>query len=229
MTELKAQALAVYQPEVVAARGYITPAEELSIRQLQLSYWKARNALFELVVEIWRDIQADRPRDAAAVSRRAGRGRRCWSTRPASSAKLSSRRRRPPQARRARPGLRHSAADVRRRAKVAHRSLSCLAPWHATRYYDQHHAEFRQAATDDRPRAARGDHRPAPRSAAAFAVDVRADATAGQRPADDSPRRPRRARPRRVRRAGGRRPRHGRGQGPARPHAPACHQRFATR
>lgn len=53
--ELKAQALLIYQPATVAARGYITPTEELSIRQLQLSYWKARNALFELVFDIWRE------------------------------------------------------------------------------------------------------------------------------------------------------------------------------
>jgi hypothetical protein len=51
MAELKAQALALYEPQTVAARGYITPSEELSLRHLQLSYWKARSALIELMLE----------------------------------------------------------------------------------------------------------------------------------------------------------------------------------
>src|SRR5262245_31423850 len=55
LAELKTQALAIYDPEAVAARGYITPNEEVSLRHLQLSYWKARCALFELMTEIWAD------------------------------------------------------------------------------------------------------------------------------------------------------------------------------
>jgi hypothetical protein len=57
LEDLKRQAVAVFDPAAVAARGYIKPSTEVAVRQLQLSYWKARNALFELVNDIWRDIQ----------------------------------------------------------------------------------------------------------------------------------------------------------------------------
>jgi hypothetical protein len=52
LQQLKAQALATYKPDAVATRGYITPREELLVRQLQLSYWKTRTALLELVGEL---------------------------------------------------------------------------------------------------------------------------------------------------------------------------------
>jgi hypothetical protein len=55
--ELKGQALALFDPGAVEARGYITPSVELRVRQLQLSYWKTRNALYELVYDIWREIE----------------------------------------------------------------------------------------------------------------------------------------------------------------------------
>jgi hypothetical protein len=55
--ELKAQALAIFSASQADSRGYITPSKEVLLRQLQLSYWKARNALYELVWEIWRDIE----------------------------------------------------------------------------------------------------------------------------------------------------------------------------
>jgi hypothetical protein len=58
LQQLKAQALATYKPDAVATRGYITPREELLIRQLQLSYWKTRTALLELV----NDLRAETPR-----------------------------------------------------------------------------------------------------------------------------------------------------------------------
>jgi putative ABC transport system permease protein len=57
LAELKTQAISIYEPQTVVARGYITPAEELSLRHLQLSYWKARCALFELMSEIWADAE----------------------------------------------------------------------------------------------------------------------------------------------------------------------------
>jgi hypothetical protein len=57
LQDLKRQALAIFEPAVVGERGYITPSGELAIRQLQLSYWKTRNALFELVYDIWRDVE----------------------------------------------------------------------------------------------------------------------------------------------------------------------------
>jgi hypothetical protein len=56
-SELKAQALAIFCTSQADARGYITPSKEILLRQLQLSYWKARNALHELVWEVWRDIE----------------------------------------------------------------------------------------------------------------------------------------------------------------------------
>jgi Permuted papain-like amidase enzyme, YaeF/YiiX, C92 family len=57
LEDLKAQALEIYDPTVLAARGYITPSKELQLRHLQLSYWKTRNALLELVYEIWQDAE----------------------------------------------------------------------------------------------------------------------------------------------------------------------------
>ncbi len=57
LEELKVQALAIYDPHAVAARGYITPSEEIQLRHLQFSYWKARNALYELVYDRWREVE----------------------------------------------------------------------------------------------------------------------------------------------------------------------------
>jgi hypothetical protein len=57
LDELKHQALAIFDPATVSACGYIKPSTEVAIRQLQLSYWKTRNALFELVYDIWRDVE----------------------------------------------------------------------------------------------------------------------------------------------------------------------------
>jgi hypothetical protein len=52
LEQLKAHALSLYGPEALAARGYITPSQELALRQLQLGYWKSRLALLEIVDEI---------------------------------------------------------------------------------------------------------------------------------------------------------------------------------
>ena len=57
LEDLKLEALEIYKPSVVAARGYITPSDEIRLRHLQLSYWKTRNALFELVYDIWREVE----------------------------------------------------------------------------------------------------------------------------------------------------------------------------
>jgi hypothetical protein len=56
--QLKMQALAIYNPAKVGAKGYITPSQELLVRQLQLSYWKARLALLELINELRADARA---------------------------------------------------------------------------------------------------------------------------------------------------------------------------
>jgi hypothetical protein len=57
LQELQAQVHKSFKSEIITARGYITPSEEMQVRQLQLSYWKTRNALFELVWDIWRSIE----------------------------------------------------------------------------------------------------------------------------------------------------------------------------
>lgn len=57
LQELKAQALAIYDPAAVSAKGYITPSQEMQVRQLQLSYSKARIALLELIAEIRHDAR----------------------------------------------------------------------------------------------------------------------------------------------------------------------------
>jgi hypothetical protein len=62
--DLKARSLANYDPAAVAAAGYITPSQELRLRQLQVSYWQARNALLELISEIRRET--GRPEAATA-------------------------------------------------------------------------------------------------------------------------------------------------------------------
>jgi hypothetical protein len=56
LSDLKSQALAMFDPARVSSRGYITPSKEIQLRQIHLSYWKARNALYELVLEVWRGI-----------------------------------------------------------------------------------------------------------------------------------------------------------------------------
>lgn len=57
LEDLKQQSLAMFDAEAVSALGYITPSAEMAVRQLQLSYWKTRNALLELVYDIWGDVE----------------------------------------------------------------------------------------------------------------------------------------------------------------------------
>src|SRR5688572_26630661 len=57
LQELKSQALAIYNPDAITAKGYITPSQEQSVRQLQLSYWKTRCALMELIDELRAEAQ----------------------------------------------------------------------------------------------------------------------------------------------------------------------------
>jgi hypothetical protein len=57
LRDLKSQVDAIFDPAAAATRGYITPSTEIYVRQLQFSYWKTRNALYELVYDIWRDIE----------------------------------------------------------------------------------------------------------------------------------------------------------------------------
>jgi hypothetical protein len=62
LAQLKTEAAAIYNPVKVAEVGYVTASQELAVRQLQLSYWKSRVALLELVSEI--RAQAHRPENA---------------------------------------------------------------------------------------------------------------------------------------------------------------------
>jgi len=48
--ELKQAALDLQQRSGVSDRGYFTPSEEEATRHLLVSYWQARNALFELIM-----------------------------------------------------------------------------------------------------------------------------------------------------------------------------------
>lgn len=57
LEDLKRQSLAIFDADAVSALGYITPSVEMAVRQLQLSYWKTRNALLELVYDIWADVE----------------------------------------------------------------------------------------------------------------------------------------------------------------------------
>ncbi len=58
--ELKASAVAEAAQSAAQERGYFAPEEELRMRALQLSYWKSRGALLELIAECRADVQRDR-------------------------------------------------------------------------------------------------------------------------------------------------------------------------
>ena len=149
LEELKAQSVAIYQPMVVDQRGYITPTEELSIRQLQLSYWKSRCALFELVTDIWRDIQRiDRatPQQflvalaAATVLVDAARFlRETFHRDDVVRRKLDE-----PDPVYGIPPRMYD--DVQKSLTDPYHAWHL---WQATRYFDKNRAEFQQAAADD--------------------------------------------------------------------------------
>ena len=146
LQDLKRQALAIFDPAVVADRGYITPSGELAIRHLQLSYWKTRNALFELVYDIWRDVERlDRatPQQflvalaAAALLVDAARFLR------ESFHHLTAVRRKLDE-----PDIVYGIPP-RMYDEVQKSLTSPYHAWHlwqATRYYDKHHKKFREAA-----------------------------------------------------------------------------------
>lgn len=56
-TQLKSEAAAIFDAVKVAEVGYVTASQELAVRQLQLSYWKSRVALLELIGEIRGRVQ----------------------------------------------------------------------------------------------------------------------------------------------------------------------------
>src|SRR5262245_13272951 len=149
IADLKAQALVTYQPAVVAQRGYITPVEELNIRQLQVSYWKARIALFELVFEIWGDVEhidSATPQQflvalaAAAVLVDAARFlRETFHRDDVVRRKLDE-----PDPVYGIPPRMYD--DVQKSLTEPYHAWHL---WQATRYFDNHHADFEHAATDD--------------------------------------------------------------------------------
>ncbi len=147
LQDLKRQALAIFDPAVVADRRYITPSGELAIRQLQLSYWKTRNALFELVHDIWRDVERlerATPQQflvaltAAALLVDAARFlRETFHHLTVIRRKLDE------------PDVVYGIPP-RMYDEVQKSLTSPYHAWHlwkATRYYDKHHKEFREAAS----------------------------------------------------------------------------------
>jgi len=52
LEELKSRALSAPDTQAAIDRGYLTPTEELALRQLQASYWQCRGALFEVVLAL---------------------------------------------------------------------------------------------------------------------------------------------------------------------------------
>jgi hypothetical protein len=145
-TELKSQALAIFDASRAETRGYITPSKEILVRQLQLSYWKARSALYELVWEAWRDIEPiDRatPQQflvafaAAAVLVDAARFlRETFHRSSVVRRKLDE------------PDPVHGIPprmydDVQKSLTDPYNGWHL---WQATRYYDKHHEEFVRAA-----------------------------------------------------------------------------------
>lgn len=146
LDELKTHALAIFGPEAVAARGYITPSEELGLRQLQVSYWQARNALLELVTELRRE--SERLEDtspeaflvalaAAALLVDAARFLRTTFHRVT----IVRRKLDEPD-----PvyGIPPRMYDDVQRSLVSARNAWHL--WHATRHYDKHHAALAESA-----------------------------------------------------------------------------------
>jgi hypothetical protein len=146
LQDWKRQALAVFNPAALSERGYVTPTDELAIRHLQLSYWKARNALYELVFDIWRDIE----RLERATPQQ-------FLVALASAALLVD------AARFLRETF-HRVTVIRRKLdepdvvygipprmydevqKSLTRPYHAWHLWHATRYYDKHHGQLREAA-----------------------------------------------------------------------------------
>ncbi len=146
LRELRADALAIFDGPAVAARGYITPSQEVAVRQLQRSYWKTRNALLELVYEIWRDVErVDRatPQQylvalaAASLLVDAARFlRETFHNVPVVRRKLDE------------PDVIHGIPprmyDEVQKSLTSPYHAWCL--WQATHYYDKHHAKFEAAA-----------------------------------------------------------------------------------
>ena len=63
--ELKASALELAEQIPAQQRGYFRPEEEDRAHALLVSYWQARNALFELITSFRRDQEPDAPQHPA--------------------------------------------------------------------------------------------------------------------------------------------------------------------
>jgi hypothetical protein len=149
LQQLKLQAMAIYKPDVVAARGYITPSQELAVRQLQLSYWKTRLALLELISELRADVQrlaTATPQQfvigLAAASLLVDAAR--WLRESFHRNKVVRRKLDEPD-----PiyGIPPRMYDCVQRSLVSIHNAWHL--WQAARYYDKHRERLVQAATDD--------------------------------------------------------------------------------
>ena len=209
LQELKSQADAIFDPAAVASHGYITPSGEIHLRQLQFSYWKTRNALYELVYDIWRNIERlDRatPQQflvalaAASLLVDAARFlREKFHRTSVVRRKLDE------------PDIVHGIPP--RMYDEVQKSLTspyhAWYLWQATRYYDRHRSKFLDAARTDglEPMVAIID-RLRDRLRPSLPVYLRTRMHV-RGPAGGTAARPRRAWPRRVRPAGSSRPRNG--------------------
>ena len=145
--ELKGSAVGLLSTVSASQRGYFTPGEDESVRQLLISYWQARAALLELVVSFRDD--ADLPQElrpaaflvaysAAILLVDAARFlREAFDDRPLVKAKLNE-----PE-----PhfGIPPCTYDTVQRSLTSVRHAWHL--YHAMQYYDAHEAELRRLAS----------------------------------------------------------------------------------
>lgn len=146
--ELKSRAAKLAQRIAPQPRGYFTAAEEEQTTALLVSYWKARNALFELITSYRADTRLEGESQrrafitafaAAVILVDAARVlRELADTRPVVRQKLNE-----PVSQFGVPG---GVYD-----RVQHSLLSARHGWHlyhALRYFDDHQAELRRLGTD---------------------------------------------------------------------------------
>jgi hypothetical protein len=148
--ELKERAAQLQAQIGPSDRGYFTPDEESSTRSLLISYWQARNALFELITSFRDDDSLDaasRPRAfliafaAALILVDAARFlRELVASRPVVRSKLNE----PAPELGVPPGV----YDTVQKSLVSARQGWHL--YHAIRYFEEHEAELRAQADSER-------------------------------------------------------------------------------
>ena len=219
LEHLKAQALEIYNPQAITARGYIPPSNEIRLRHRANFVLENPRGPVRAHHRNLAGSRADRSRDAPTIADLRCRRPLCWSMPPAFSAKSSIRTRSfAASSTSPTPCTAFRPADVRRYRNVPSRAPTtpgtCGKPPATTTAIAQQLVRGRHRR---RPRAARRNHRPPTRAAAADTLDLRAYPHACSRSAGSTPHRSRRPRPRPVRRARSRRPRAGGSPRPPRP------------